>query len=273
MREHSPEDELAVLKVADELGEGYVDWYPFEHPQLGPGRARRLGHRPLLVQPTALAARGRGEAARGLRALPRARLAAPRDPLVRVGAGRRRRVPTAARARERGLAPDERHARRRSSGVRCGRSRSSSSFRTARASRRGKEREEAGQLGGRVERRQVTWWGTDHSTAERTKVEWVIEAKPATASASSPATSAPAPSAPSSSSRATSACGRPRARARRAPGAARPSARILVEVEAHRVQRRRRGDDHRRPPASRAIRSSSSESRPPMPRPRWLSLT
>ncbi len=36
MREHSPEDELAVIKVADELGGGYVDWYPFEHPQLGP---------------------------------------------------------------------------------------------------------------------------------------------------------------------------------------------------------------------------------------------
>ena len=36
MREHSPEDELAILKVADELGEGYVDWYPFDHPQLGP---------------------------------------------------------------------------------------------------------------------------------------------------------------------------------------------------------------------------------------------
>ena len=35
MREHSPDDELAVIKVADELGGGYVDWYPFEHPQLG----------------------------------------------------------------------------------------------------------------------------------------------------------------------------------------------------------------------------------------------
>jgi hypothetical protein len=41
----------------------------------------------------------------------------------------------------------------------------------------GKEREEAGQLGGRVERRSVTWWNTDHSTSERTKVDWVIEAK------------------------------------------------------------------------------------------------
>jgi len=40
----------------------------------------------------------------------------------------------------------------------------------------GKEREEAGQLAGRVERRDVMWWGTDHSTSERTKVEWVVEA-------------------------------------------------------------------------------------------------
>ncbi len=40
----------------------------------------------------------------------------------------------------------------------------------------GKAREEAGQLGGRVERRQIMWWSTDHSTAERTLVEWVIEA-------------------------------------------------------------------------------------------------
>ena len=29
----------------------------------------------------------------------------------------------------------------------------------------GKEREEAGQLAGRVERRQITWWNIDHSTA------------------------------------------------------------------------------------------------------------
>jgi hypothetical protein len=41
----------------------------------------------------------------------------------------------------------------------------------------GKEREEAGQLGGRVERRQITWWNTDHSTSERTLVEWVVEAR------------------------------------------------------------------------------------------------
>jgi murein tripeptide amidase MpaA len=38
MREHPPEDDLKMLKWSDETleGKGYVDWYPFEHPQLGP---------------------------------------------------------------------------------------------------------------------------------------------------------------------------------------------------------------------------------------------
>jgi murein tripeptide amidase MpaA len=36
-REHSLQDDLALLKWSDEVlgGKGYVDWYPFEHPQLG----------------------------------------------------------------------------------------------------------------------------------------------------------------------------------------------------------------------------------------------
>lgn len=36
--EHPVEDELHLLRWSDEAlgGEGYVDWYPFEHPQLGP---------------------------------------------------------------------------------------------------------------------------------------------------------------------------------------------------------------------------------------------
>jgi hypothetical protein len=42
----------------------------------------------------------------------------------------------------------------------------------------GKRREEAGQLEGRVEHRNVYWWGTDvFSTTNRTKLEWVIEAR------------------------------------------------------------------------------------------------
>ncbi len=37
-REHPPEDDLKLLRWSDrELeGQGYIDWYPFEHPQLGP---------------------------------------------------------------------------------------------------------------------------------------------------------------------------------------------------------------------------------------------
>jgi hypothetical protein len=41
----------------------------------------------------------------------------------------------------------------------------------------GQEREEAGQLAGRVERRAILWWNVDHSTSDRTKVEWVVEAE------------------------------------------------------------------------------------------------
>jgi murein tripeptide amidase MpaA len=37
-REHPLEDDLELLKWSDEVldGKGYVDWYPFEHPELGP---------------------------------------------------------------------------------------------------------------------------------------------------------------------------------------------------------------------------------------------
>jgi murein tripeptide amidase MpaA len=37
-REHDLEDDLKMLKWSDEVlgGQGYVAWYPFEHPQLGP---------------------------------------------------------------------------------------------------------------------------------------------------------------------------------------------------------------------------------------------
>jgi len=37
-REHPLEDDLKMLKWSDEVlgGNGYVDWYPFDHPQLGP---------------------------------------------------------------------------------------------------------------------------------------------------------------------------------------------------------------------------------------------
>jgi hypothetical protein len=40
----------------------------------------------------------------------------------------------------------------------------------------GERKTEAGQLSGRVHRRSVLWWGGDDSTADLTKLEWVIEA-------------------------------------------------------------------------------------------------
>ncbi len=36
-------------------------------------------------------------------------------------------------------------------------------------------REEAGQLQARVERQATIWWNVDHSTSDRTTVEWVVE--------------------------------------------------------------------------------------------------
>lgn len=37
-REHPPEDDLKMLQWSDEAldGQGYIDWYSFDHPQLGP---------------------------------------------------------------------------------------------------------------------------------------------------------------------------------------------------------------------------------------------
>ena len=78
--------------------------------------------------------------------------------------------------RERRLAAHERHARRRSSASAVRPIEVELELPEGARVATGKEREEAGQLGGRVERRDIMWWGTDHSTAERTKVEWVVEA-------------------------------------------------------------------------------------------------
>ena len=54
-REHPLEDDLKLMKWNDEAlgGEGYVDWYAFQHPQLGQGGAGRLELLRLLDQPAA----------------------------------------------------------------------------------------------------------------------------------------------------------------------------------------------------------------------------
>jgi hypothetical protein len=40
----------------------------------------------------------------------------------------------------------------------------------------GELRTEAGQLKGRVDKRSTTWWANDESTSDLTKLEWVVEA-------------------------------------------------------------------------------------------------
>jgi len=177
IRDHSPDDDLALLKLADEIGEGYVDWYAFEHPQLGPVELGgwdlvRFWFNPPLsrleeeVKPhadfmlfLALVA-------------PRLEIRSFESEPVGDGAFRLRLVlensgwlPTNVTQK----ALDRKHVRpveallELPDGARIA---------------TGQEREEIGQLSGRVERRAITWWGNDHSTTDRTKVEWVVEAKP-----------------------------------------------------------------------------------------------
>jgi murein tripeptide amidase MpaA len=176
IRDHPPEDDLALLKLADELGEGYVDWYRFDHPQLG---EVELGGWDLVyfwfnaplsrleeeVTPHA-------DFALFLALVsPRLEIRSFESEPVGDGAFRLRLVlenggwlPTNVTQKaldrkavrpvevELDLPEDARVVT-------------------------GKEREELGQLAGRVERRAVMWWNVDHSTSDRTKVEWVVEAK------------------------------------------------------------------------------------------------
>lgn len=175
LREHSPEDELAVLEVADELGEGYVDWYPFAHPQLGEVELGgwdlvRFWFNPPLsrleeeVRPHTdfavfLALSSPLLEIRSFEATPigdgthRLRLVLENAGWLPTNVTQKALDRKAVRPIEVSLElPD---------GARVV---------------TGKAREEVGQLAGRVDDRQVTWWGVDHSTKNRTKVEWAVEA-------------------------------------------------------------------------------------------------
>jgi Zinc carboxypeptidase len=175
IRDHPPEDELALVKLADELGEGYVDWYAFDHPQLGPVELGgwdivRFWFNPPLsrleqeITPHA-------DFALFLALLsPRLEVRSFESTPVGEGAHRLRLVvenagwlPTSVtqKALERkAVRPIEVHLEL-PEGARVV---------------SGKEREEAGQLEGRVEQRSAYFWNTDLSTSDRTKVEWVVEA-------------------------------------------------------------------------------------------------
>ena len=178
MKEHPTEDDLKLLRWNDEQldGKGYVDWYEFDHPQLG---KVELGGWDVMycwgnVPPQFLEARDR--AALGLGALASADLAAARSQVAGRGAawgrGRTRcgsssRTPAGCRRRS---------PRRRSSGRRCGPLEVELTLPEGAELVAGELKTEAGQLEGRVHKRSVLWWGGDDSTADLTKLEWVIEA-------------------------------------------------------------------------------------------------
>ena len=175
IRDHSPEDELALVKLADELGEGYVDWYPFEHPQLGPVELGGWNLVYFWFNPplSRLEAEVRPHADFALflaLVSPRLEVRSFESEAVGDGAFRLRLVlensgwlPTnvTQKALERKAVRPIEVELELPDGARVA---------------TGKEREEAGQLDGRVERRNVMWWAVDHSTSDLAKLEWVVEA-------------------------------------------------------------------------------------------------
>jgi murein tripeptide amidase MpaA len=176
IRDHPPEDDLALLKLADELGEGYVDWYPFEHPQLGPVELGgwdlvRFWYNPPLSR-LEQEVRPHADFAVYLALVaPKLEVRSFESTAVGDGAFRLRLVlensgwlPThvTQKALERKAVRPIEVTLELPDGARVA---------------TGKEREEVGQLEGRAERRAVMWWHVDHSTSDRTKVEWVVEAK------------------------------------------------------------------------------------------------
>jgi len=175
IREHSPEDELAVVKLADELGYGYVDWYEFDHPQLGKVELGgwdivRFWFNPPFSRLEEEVAPHADFALFLALVSPRLELTSFESEQVGEGAHRLRLVlenggwlPTnvTQKALERKAVRPIEVELELPEGARVV---------------TGKEREEAGQLEGRVELRSVIWWNNDLSTSNRALVEWVVEA-------------------------------------------------------------------------------------------------
>jgi hypothetical protein len=175
IRDHPPEDDLALMKLADELGEGYVDWYPFEHPQLGQVELGgwdlvRFWFNPPLSRLEEEVGPHADFALFLALASPRLEIRSFDAEPVGGGAYRLRLVlenagwlPTnvTQKALDRKAVRPVEAELELPEGARIV---------------TGRLREEADQLAGRVERRAVMWWNVDHSTTDRSKLEWVIEA-------------------------------------------------------------------------------------------------
>jgi murein tripeptide amidase MpaA len=176
IQDHPPDDDLALVRWADaELGEqGYVDWYPFEHPQLG---TVELGgwdvvHTFFNIPFTRLEREIEPHTEWALFQLalaPRLEVRSLESEPVGSGAYRVRLVlanrgwlPTAGtrKAEERKAVRPLEVELELPDGARLG---------------AGERRVEAGQLEGRAGFRSTLWWGNDPSTNDLRKLEWVVE--------------------------------------------------------------------------------------------------
>jgi murein tripeptide amidase MpaA len=177
LRDHSPEDDLKLLQWADRDldGKGYVEWYPYEHEQLGsvelggwdiaacwanvpfkflqseiaPHSDWAVWH--LLVSPRL-----------EVRSLDVEALGDGRH-LVRVVLENTGWLPTyvSQRALDRKAVRPIEVELMLPDGARVV---------------AGDTKTDAGELEGRVHLRSALWWGTDQGTSDRTKLEWVVEA-------------------------------------------------------------------------------------------------
>ncbi|MDP8910975.1 MAG: M14 family metallopeptidase, partial [Actinomycetota bacterium] len=178
LRDHPPEEELQLVRFADEhaSGCGYVDWYPFEHPQLGPVElggwdAMAFWANPPLERLEREIAPHADFALFHLLISPHLEIhtleterIADDTWLVRLVLHNTGWLPTyvAKKALERkAVRPLEIELELPEGGRLVS----------------GDRKTEAGQLEGRVQRRsRFAWLGADDSTTERAKLEWVIEA-------------------------------------------------------------------------------------------------
>jgi murein tripeptide amidase MpaA len=177
LRDHEPEDDLKLLAWSDrELeGRGYVDWYPFQHDQLG---EVELGGWDVMycwanVPPKFLQQEVDPHADLALFHLlvsPRLELQSLDVEAVGEGVFRVRLVlqntgwlPTnvTEKALERKAVRPLEVELTLPEGARLV---------------SGEPKVEAGQLEGRVHKRSSLWWGTDDATGDMAKLEWVIEA-------------------------------------------------------------------------------------------------
>jgi murein tripeptide amidase MpaA len=177
LRDHPPEDDVKLLRWSDrELdGRGYVDWYPFDHPELGPVE---LGGWDIMyafgnVPPQFLQDEIEPHADFAIfHALVSPRLevhsleveqVADETFHVRLVLQNTGWLPTnlTEKALERkAVRPLELEL----------------TLPEGASLVSGERKLEAGQLTGRIGKRSPLWWGNDESTSDRTKLEWVVEA-------------------------------------------------------------------------------------------------